>query len=496
MSIYCSLGTALPRGPRTYVQAIAKREANVMPLPISQLFEEFLAATRLVRERTGRPFVEFTPKSQGMAEATTLFLEYPDTELKLSSILRRIESELRALGGAADESVALAVLGLVAESRVDGVSWVEHANRCIAKTHESTLSQFAILPSEPTSNYRITREQYSLNAFDPTRLLYWASRGGSSYPIDLRALAGQFCIELAPRRTALIHWDEVPGYLQIVGRWGEQTALTSILDVYYQAVAEYFLNGVPDLVEDDLAIYEAGSLMRVAVRDMLNSMFTNRVSLFHWKGGAGHRSWALLSAQRVLHTNFYPAKLFDQCTSWLANELGFHAFSGDKPIDAAIRTYARFLQRAHEHRLKERPDESFLHFVIALDLLLGSEGRSSESVCQRGALLVHRQLGNTLTAQLTVLKRIYDRRSKYVHEGKSPTADDLRDAERVCTEILWNLLASLRLNRFASIDSWLSHIDLLLATLKASREVPEEELLALGLPAAGVVRVAPNRVER
>jgi hypothetical protein len=191
-------------------------------------------------------------------------------------------------------------------------------------------------------------------------------------------------------------------------------------------------------IKEDLVVYEGVALMHVAVDELLGSLFADRLCLFHWRGTSGHRSWALLGRQTVLHTNLYPMALYSECVAWLENELGFRKLSGARPLDATIRTYSRFLQRAHKRRLNGRRDEAFVHFVIALDLLLGLEGRSSESVCQRAGLLVHRQLGNQFEVQITVLKRLYDRRSKYVHEGKPASNDDLREVERICTEILRN----------------------------------------------------------
>src|SRR5262245_13387874 len=99
-----------------------------MPIPAIQTFEAFLSKTRLVREKPETPFVAFGTKFPEVSEAPTLYLSYPDMEIKLDSVLRRIVSELLSSGCAADETIALATLGLICESRAVGVSCVEHAN--------------------------------------------------------------------------------------------------------------------------------------------------------------------------------------------------------------------------------------------------------------------------------------------------------------------------------------------------------------------------------
>jgi hypothetical protein len=115
--------------------------------------------------------------------------------------------------------------------------------------------------------------------------------------------------------TRLIDWDRVPGCSQIVERWGLHIALASVVDEYYQAVAEHHFLQLSEVIKEDLVVYEAGALMHVAVDKLLGSLFADRLGLFHWTGVSGHRSWALLGRQTVLHTNLLPMAVFSECVA-------------------------------------------------------------------------------------------------------------------------------------------------------------------------------------
>jgi hypothetical protein len=466
-----------------------------MALPSTELFESFLSATKLVKTKPEGPHIPFDHGERSVSEATILYLSYPEMELKFESVIKRIISEFDAIGCNADRDIAVAALGLIAETRAPGTSSVAHANHCLSSFQIANLHQSVVLPNKPSSEYEIQIGQFWLKAFDPKRILYWASRGQSTYPIDLNVLKGCIALERSPLATKLIDWGNLSGCARLVAKWGNKIATESIMDIYYQAVARLFSRRIPILIKEDLMIQESGALVYIEIDSLLNSIMAHHIGLFHWKRAARHISWALLHSGSVLHMNFVPPAMFVTCEKWLRDEFDFHGLSTSKPLDSAIASYCRFLQRAQTHRLHNRPDEAFLHFVIALDLLLGLEGRSSESVCLRAAVLVHRQLGTPLDVQIGQLKRLYDRRSKYVHEGKPPTGSDLREIEKICIEVLWDLLATSGSGGINDVDAWLKELDFIAGAIKASRQVPDNEFQSVGIPSIERRRVPPNRIE-
>jgi len=167
-------------------------------------------------------------------------------------------------------------------------------------------------------------------------------------------------------------------------------------------------------------------------------------------------------------------------------------------MDSTVANYCRFLRRARRHIETGHRDEAFLHFVIALDLLFGLDGNSAESVSRRSAMVVYRALGNSLFEQHALIKRLYDARSKYVHEGTPPSAAQLNAIAGVCREVLWALLRTQQesmkgTTRAARSEEWLRHLDYLFAAIEAGKPPSESEFSEAGIAMAG--RTHPLGIE-
>jgi hypothetical protein len=149
-----------------------------MALPNSELFKSFLSQTKLVKVKPEGPSVLLDIGEQFVLDAAVLYLSYPEMELKLNSVLKRIASELNAMRCSADPDIALATLGIIVETRAPEISSVAHANHCLSIIHSAQLHQFVVLPNRPQPDY----------ALDPRR------RVGPEQPIDL---AVEDCINSA-----------------------------------------------------------------------------------------------------------------------------------------------------------------------------------------------------------------------------------------------------------------------------------------------------------
>ena len=167
-------------------------------------------------------------------------------------------------------------------------------------------------------------------------------------------------------------------------------------DAYYAAVFHHHFGEIPRLLRQDVRVLEAGGLVHVGVESLFGTFFGQRLGLFLWQSPGGRqRSWAVLSTLDGLNINLVPPKLLADCRDWLRDVIGFVELDLTKPLDRTVEAFSGLLQRAHDHRLNGRGDEAALHFVMALDFILGSEGRSAESLAERAAVITHRPLGRT-----------------------------------------------------------------------------------------------------
>jgi hypothetical protein len=460
-----------------------------MAIPTTQAFEEFIGNIRIVTQPEGP--AELFASAVGMPR---LFLEYRSTALSLDSVLRVISRELNDRGCVSTPSVALAVLGAIACTHSGNSSVVEHANACLANTLTADLLQYLVLPTLCRPDYELVFDEFNIRPFNPERLRYWAERGGSRFPLDLAALKGRTALERDRIPTRLLDWDGMPPAAWRAAK-AQQESLPQILqDVYYAAVAEHYFKEIPTVLRERAVVLEAAGFMHVDVESLLDAVLSQRLALFRWRHDAGQRTWAVLSGVGGLNVNLVPPALLKQCRAWLQETLGFVRLDLDKPLDRTVGAFCSLLQRAHDHRLNQRANEASLHFVIAMDFVLGDERRSTESIAERAAVLTYRSVGRTLEEQTRRVKQVYGSRSKYVHEGRSIPDADIEDAERIATHVLWTLLSICGAGKISTTSDWLRSIDFVLASLRDCRTVPEADFVTIGVAPLGTARTPPNRV--
>jgi hypothetical protein len=167
----------------------------------------------------------------------------------------------------------------------------------------------------------------------------------------------------------------------------------------------------------------------------------------------------------------------------LKNEFDFDSYCGDE-LHQTIKTYARFLSTAKRHLIDQRPAEAHLHFVIALDLLFGDRDSLTRNITKRVAALVYLKLGLAFPDAVKMVAKIYDARSKYVHQGETAGMTDIKMVQTICGEILYCLM---RLQRNSSnkrpgiINEWRASLDYFAAANETGRAPSESELAANGI---------------
>jgi len=471
-----------------------------MPVPTSPLFERFIGESRLVRDLPKGPHIEFSrlslsPEVQKARQLPNLYLSYPDMELKLESVLGVIQRELVANSSRADRDISIALLGIIGETRSPSDSAVEHANRCLSNVIHANLHLSIVLPHTVRPSYNVQLGDICFRSFDPQQFLYWSKKGKCGYPIELSALRGRFSVNRNNIALKIVNLDLIQGGEHVLRRWGQEIATALIWDQYYQAIFRSAAMEIPRLLREALLILEAGALVHVDDESLLSLPLNNQIGLFTWQNAQGPRGWALLAEQTGLNLNTPPEDTVNKCREWLLKVMRHRELCPTKHLDNSIRNYARFMQLAQHHRLNKRANEAFLHFVIALDLLFGTDGRLGDSVSLRSAALIHRQMRATFSDQTDKLKELYRKRSKYVHEGVHVAAKDVREIEQICLAVLWSLLSVSAQDIYQSILEWLQQVDFAAAAFNANRPISENDLAKIGIPGINEYPIPPNHVD-
>ena len=151
------------------------------------------------------------------------------------------------------------------------------------------------------------------------------------------------------------------------------------------------------------------------------------------------------------------------------------------PGKKAYSTYCRFLSLAGEYSDKNN-NLATLHYVIALDLMLGTKGQSTSSVAERSAIIVYQALGISFDEACRQIKQLYDQRSKYVHEGETIETELRNKSYHLCKIIAATFINAAfgECSEF-SHGTWMLMLDHCITHQKLYGELHDETSRAAGI---------------
>jgi hypothetical protein len=216
---------------------------------------------------------------------------------------------------------------------------------------------------------------------------------------------------------------------------------------------------------------------------------TTRVAIFHRK--AHMHGWVAPSEHSW---SFYIPRARSLLASQTLIEDGLRIKNfGEFPLDGILERYSAYLADAREYLGKDRAEVSLLHYVFALDLLLGGKPGEplSSLIKDRTATVTFLAEGEPLESIAKFLGDCYEFRSTYAHRGGLTQKRWHTPQDRVLGEKVQRLL---RLTRIVfasacwaraqpwckSVDDWIARIDIMRLKQKANIST-EEDVATLGL---------------
>ena len=461
-----------------------------MALPESQAFEDFLAGARVVAKQPASGTRELVRQSPGsvLRRGSEVWLAYPSGALQLNSMLKKVEEELAAVGAVSSRSIALAVLALIVGTK-GTAGHVEHANRLLREVRQTELSFNFVSPiPPPIADVRADYGTIKVEPFDPTRLEYWAQRGGARWPIAPKELRGRAAFVSRVRDVTLIDTDRLPGAERLLENWPEDPIL--LVDPYFQSVTDTLLDHLKAGTAGRLSLVEAAGIAAFDFSSLVN--WSLGIHLFTWTGSRDTRAgcWAIFHSPGLV-LNTPPARTWQDARHWLLSEFGIDSLADrDRPIDVAAQTFAGLMQDARAHNGDGRVREAFLYFVIALDQLLGEDGRSVSTVADRTSVLTHRIRSKTFAGEVACVRRVYGARSRLVHSGSQVTVEDLREADALARGVLWAITRVAAGDEYDTRDTWVEKLDSLAHLFRGDPDVVTDERLA-AVGAVSAFRAGP-----
>ena len=161
-----------------------------------------------------------------------------------------------------------------------------------------------------------------------------------------------------------------------------------------------------------------------------------------------------------------------------------------RPLDSSIQMFCRYVTTAQDHESDGQIEESLLHLVFALDLLLGGKAGESLTVvlAERVSILSHLALKREFGDIVAFIKECYDLRSGYVHRGAKGNVDGLTKRLDELMPVVRAVIGAAcfaRRKQWAQSDdartAWINRIDVLRAKRAAGIEFEAAEISGLGL---------------
>ena len=357
---------------------------------------------------------------------------------------------------------------------------VRHANRLLKELRPAQVSLNFVSPAPNASPDIDISADYGvvkIEPFDASRLQYWARKGGSSWPFDIGALRGRPAIRSQERGVSLINTERLPGLDRLMSKW--QGSSNQLVDAYYQAAVDVTADKVGSTIRRRLSLAEAAGIAGIDKSLVIERLLGVHLVTWSSSGVGSSGSWAVLRLPGVT-LNWPEGRAWRRAQQWLHDEFGLDDLSGfdEQPLGAVAQTFAGLIQDARAHQTAGRVRESFLYFVIALDHLLGEDGRNLSTVADRTSVLTHRIRSKTFEEEVLCIKRVYDIRSRFVHSGVPVPPEHLLEADDITRCVLWAITHVVADQSAESRDTWVAKIDALAHLLRGDPSLALEDRFA------------------
>jgi hypothetical protein len=413
-----------------------------------------------------------------------------DLQVRLPHVVRYLAKGLTDIVGPSDaESTAVNLLAVTALSNATEAGRTQLLTTLCTRV-PTRLRQYLVTNTSGDRTQATHIDEYFLGPFNPEKFVYETERAGSSHwKTQASARAGNFCIvrsiavETLPLRTTRI--GQHPADVEL---------LHGLLDNIYSAIADrMWVNFWEGLRE--------AQLLETALRTSYVDIDSFRMMSVH-TGGAlwtifsriGGSSMGWVSPKMGGLAMQLPSPLaYSDLRRIIRSELGFSGWN-ESEISRTLKSFCLMLWRAKSYQVSisfgpaERVDGAFLHYMIALEILFNEREATTNAVVRRTAVVTHQALGLSFRDLKEEADRLYEARSRFVHQGRSVSETELRSAvtlTETATEWLLGLASTSPIDRkWAAV---LKEIDLVAATLDAGRKPLDELVNSLAIRSASKI---------
>ena len=155
-------------------------------------------------------------------------------------------------------------------------------------------------------------------------------------------------------------------------------------------------------------------------------------------------------------------------------------------LHQALKRFVKFYCLGVVGSSTDKTNEAFLHYAIGLEIIFSDGKRKDIQDCirRRLAALLCKKSAAIFDEKDKQIKKLYNLRSEYVHEGNNIAPESVLELEAICKVVLDTML---RLQLEESnhttgfIDNWNKKLDALASAFKADLDIPEERFRECGI---------------
>lgn len=461
-----------------------------MPIPDIEGFRDFLSSVSIRKPHAvdGYEMVEAAPsqllsnlvESEFSEPINIWYKKEKDGSLSLTSVIRSLTKELKEKRHIATPEMAKILLAASCLATDNDTSSVKQLNEIVQRIGQADSSQFWIAPYPVYPDFKAFQMgRFSIGKLDRRKLVHRSQKVNCDfferYPNQFQ---DRFAIEGAPIPVRVFDWDTFSS----TAKTYLNSAFSSLRDCYFNCLTGSMQDQFRQDFQARQEIFVAAGAPYIGLNSVSGWLGGHFISIYQNIGESKKGYFCPLGMSAAVSYAQVDQRMSAKIKE-LRDKYSFTEFEDDN-IHQTLKSYCRFVSKAKMYKSEEKRDEAFLHFVIALDLLFGEKDSSTQKISERTAVVVSRALGESFLATTKRMKKIYEKRSKYVHEGISVLDQDISSIEPVIQEVLLCLLRlqvepNNRVNGF--FESWLKTLDYFIATVNAEKSLTDKELSEAGI---------------
>jgi hypothetical protein len=462
-----------------------------MPIPQTPEFDEILGRLALVsnpgdqiaaaKELSIRPALDSTGE---LRPENRLFLMPPaGTTISIDGLIKRTTKELQQTGHIVTEELTIWLLAIFCSFvRIIGKKGsVAELNYLMGCVGDADVNLYYTFSPRVSHEYAFRVGHFSFGPLDIAKLRYQCEQAQSDYFVRWEpSLRHQSAVQRDPLRIRVL---DIPRIQQrfgspetkdkvLVALWG------TILDGYFGALASRFFESFVDELYDFQHVLVAFGAPRLDPRFFSRVLGANMVAVFLGIGEekAGFVAPAVIGQLRIDLVNAH--KRIPQTIHALREEFEFEGFDGSA-LHELIHLFVKFVSRSTELRDETNYDEAILQLIVALEIVFARRQNIAESTTERAAAIISTASRLSFTNVCDVLGELYDKRSRYVHQGHRAVNSDEVDALllliRPVLVALMKLQTDPQRRTKESIEAWLVHLDFASKSLLVGRDLDEKD---------------------